>query len=371
MLDRQKLNPKQQAFLDDLPNMPERGVGELHHDIMGRCNRGINAGFTADQLYEILEPMRPWRPNELESTIQKAADEAGEWQAGETFTGGKVRKQKRVRQHKSEAAVAGDILAKDQARAAKIREALIQSVGGALDPFGPEVRAASNLPSSITSPEDGMEGIAGLESLLRFLKVAYLPDDKLFVGYKKNGHNQQRKHIKPAGEWAEMISNKLADIKSEPRIEIQWQLLMDLAWAYPAFCINPLTGEEDKAGSFRSMACVKEFRYVLVEADKLKLNQQIPLLAALELPIAALTYSGNESVHALVRVDKIPGVGPIHDLAEWKAKINPLFAQLAPLGFDGTTKDANRLSRVPGIWRFDTDKFQQLLFLNPDGSFHV
>ena len=58
MLDLQKLNPKQQAFLDDLPNMPQRGEG-LHYDIMGRCNRGIRAGFTADQLYEILEPLRP------------------------------------------------------------------------------------------------------------------------------------------------------------------------------------------------------------------------------------------------------------------------------------------------------------------------
>ena len=111
MLDRQKLNPKQRAFLDDLPNMPERGVGKLHRDIMGRCNRGINAGFTADQLYEILEPLRPWHPNELESTIQKAAEEASDWQGGERSCGTRTKgKPKRAWNRKTEADVAGQIL---------------------------------------------------------------------------------------------------------------------------------------------------------------------------------------------------------------------------------------------------------------------
>ena len=66
-------------FLAALENMPERGEGRLHNYTMGLCNKGINAGLTADQLYDILEPLRPWRPNELESTIQKAEEEAHEW----------------------------------------------------------------------------------------------------------------------------------------------------------------------------------------------------------------------------------------------------------------------------------------------------
>ena len=366
-----RLTQKQKDFLDDLPNMPERGVGELHHDIMGRCNRGINAGFTADQLYEILEPMRPWRPNELESTIQKAAEKPSDWQGGrlsDTRTNGNP---KRTKNRKTEADVAGEMLTGAPERAAKIREALIQSVGGAIDPFGPEVRAASNPPPDIIPAVDGMIGSEFASGMIRFLQVAYRPDDLLFIGYKKSGHEQQREHIKPAGEWAEIFSNKLADIRSESRPATQRRLLTNLGYSHPAICVNPLTGEPDKDGSYRSMACVIKFRYVLVEADKLDLNQQIPLLAALRLPVVAMTWSGNDSVHALIRVDKIPGVGPIHDLTEWKAKINPLFAQLAPLGFDGATKDPNRLSRFPGIWRPDTNKFQQLLFLNPKGGIYV
>ena len=371
MLDRQKLNPKQRAFLDDLPNMPERGVGKLHRDIMGRCNRGINAGFTADQLYEILEPMRPWRPNELESTIKKAADEAGDWLTGGTFTGEKARKQKRVRQHKSEASAAGDILTQDPERAAKIRESLIQSVGGELDPFGPVVRTASNLPSSITAHEEGMAGVAGLESLILFLKAAYRPDDRLFIGSKYLGHDEQPDYIKTVEDWCQDFSDVLARIKNAPSNERRNLQLASFWYRYPAFCINPLTGEADEDGSFRSMACIKEFRYTLFEADDIILEQQIPLILALELPVVSLIFSGHESIHALTRVDLLPGVGPIRDLSEWKAKIPVIFSQLAALGFVPSTKDPNRLSRIPGIWRPDARNFQQLLFLNTKGVFHV
>ena len=70
-----RLTQKQKEFFASLENLPERGDG-LHDYTMGLCNKGINAEYTADQLYEILEPLRPLHPNELESTIRKAADEA-------------------------------------------------------------------------------------------------------------------------------------------------------------------------------------------------------------------------------------------------------------------------------------------------------
>ena len=153
-----RLTQKQKDFLDDLPNMPERGVGELHHDIMGRCNRGINAGFTADELYNILEPLRPWRPNELESTIQKAAEEALDWQGNERSGTRTKGKSKRTWNRKTEADVLGQMLTGAPERAARIREALIQSVGGEIDPFGPEVRAASNPPPQLITPVKCLSG---------------------------------------------------------------------------------------------------------------------------------------------------------------------------------------------------------------------
>jgi hypothetical protein len=283
-----RLTQKQKEFFASLEKLPERGDG-LHDYTMGLCNKGINAGYTADHLYEILEPLRPWHPNELESTIQKAADEAGEWQTGGTFTGGKDRKQKRVRQHKSEASAAGDILTKDPDRAAKIREALIQSAGGVLDPFGPEVRAASNPPPQLITPVKCLSGSEHANEMIQFLQVAYRPDDLLYIGNKYEKGDKQRAHIKSVANWIDFFSDKLDTISHKPLPGTRMRLLMNLGYCYLQFCINPLTGEANEKGSFRSMGCVKEFRYVLVEADKLKLNQQIPLLAALELPIVALT----------------------------------------------------------------------------------
>ena len=84
-----------------------------------------------------------------------------------------------------------------------------------------------------------------------------------------------------------------------------------------------------------------------------------------------MTFSGGKSIHALAKVDSILGVGAIKDLTEWKQRIGDIFRLLVPLGFDGATKDPVRLIRLPGSWRFDKQKVQQLLYLNPNGGFHV
>ena len=358
-------------FLAALENLPERGEGRLHNYTMGLCNKGIKAGLTADQLYDMLEPLRPWRPNELESTIQKAEEEASDWSPDDSQDAHMSSTTKRARRCDPDAAAVGKILTEDPERAARIRESLIQAAGGELDPFGPEVCAASNPPPELTTPVNNLTGSEYASGMIQFLQVAYRPDDLLYIGRKKDDHERQKAHIKPAGEWIEFFSNKLATVKEKSVLGTKMRMLIGLGYSHPVICINPLTGEPDEDGSYRSMACVKEFRYVLVEADKLELNQQIPLLAGLGLPVVAMTFSGSRSIHGLVRVEDIPGIGPIHDLADWRTKMKGLFAQLTPLGFDGATKDPVRLSRLPGIWRPDKRRFQRLLFLNPNGGFHV
>lgn len=358
-------------FLVALENMPERGEGRLHNYTMGLCNKGIKAGYTADQLYDILEPLRPWRPNELESTIQKAEEEASDWKGDESCGAHISNTMKRAQRCNPEAAAVGKILTEDPERAVKICASLIQAGGGEIDPFGPEVHAASNPMPDIIPPVEHLAESEFAGGMLSFLRVAYRPDDLLYVGSKYEKGDAQRDHIKPAGEWIDFFSNELASVKNKPRPGTKVRMLMNLGYKYSAFCINPLTGEPDEKGSYRSMKCIKEFRYVLLESDDLDLKLQIPLLAGLKMPVVAMTFSGNESIHALTKVDAIPGVGPIHDLAEWKTKMKGLFAQLTPLGFDGATKDPGRPSRFPGIWRPDSRRFQRLLFLNPNGGFHV
>ena len=48
---------------------------------------------------------------------------------------------------------------------------------------------------------------------------------------------------------------------------------------------------------------VTSYRYTLIESDKMSVSKQIAMIRALELPVAALVYSGGKSVHAIVRVD--------------------------------------------------------------------
>ena len=357
-------------FLAALENLPERGEG-LHDYTMGLCNKGINAGYTADQLYDILEPLRPWNPNELESTIQKAEEEAPDWSPDDSQDTNRPNTMKRSRPCDPEAAAVGKILTENPERAAKIRASLILAGGGEIDPFGPEVRAASNPQPDIIQPMGLLPGSEFAGGMLSFLRVAYRPDDLLYIGSKYEKGDAQRAHIKPAGEWIEFFADKLAVIKDKALPVVQKRKLVDLGFFHSVFCVNPLTGAPDEKGSFRSSGCVKEFRYLLLESDELPLNQQIPLLAGLGLPVVAMTFSGSRSIHALARADAIPGIGTINDLAEWKTKMKGLFAQLVPLGFDGATKDPVRLSRFPGSWRSDKNRFQQLLFLNENGGFHA
>lgn len=370
MLNLLKTN-KKQVFLENLKDMPQRGEG-LHVYTMGLCNRGINVGFSGEELYDILEPLRPWHPGELEATIRKAEEEAADWQPGDEggeFGSDKQRYSRAVCM--SPLAAAGKILEEDPVRAERLKENLIQAGGGEMDPFGPEIRAASNPQPDIIPAVEGMAGSEFASGMLSFLRSVYRPDDLLYIGNRYESGEKQREHIKSAANWIDFFADRLDDIARKPLAATRRRYLIGLGYRYSSICVNPLTGEVDEKGSFRSSGCVKEFRHLLLESDGLPLNQQIPLLAGLGLPVVAMTFSGSRSIHGLIRVEDIPGVGAIKDLSEWKQKIGDIFRLLVPLGVDGATKDPVRLSRLPGSWRLDKHKFQQLLYLNQNGGFHV
>ena len=369
MYNLQKLN-KKLRFRTALNDLPERGEG-LHGAILGVCNLGVQAGMSEDELYEEISAMdRDFKPHEIEDAIQKAMDNE-EWEpedgGGSSASGTGYSRSACV----SPLAAAGKLLADDPVRAATLKERLIQAGGGEMNPFGPEVRAASNPPPPIVPAIAHLAGSEFCSGMLCLLNAAYRPDDILYIGSRYESKERQREHIKPVANWIDFFSDRFDSIRRHPSPGAQIRQLMNLGISHSSFCINPLTGEADENGSFRSSGCVKEFRYLLFESDSNPLNQQIPLLAGLDLPVVAMTFSGSKSIHGLVRVDKIPGIGAINDLQEWKHKIGDLFSLLVPLGFDGATKDPVRLSRLPGSWRPDRQKFQQLLFLNQDGDLHV
>ena len=368
MYNQQKLN-KKLRFRTVLNDLPERGEG-LHGAILGVCNLGVQAGMSEDELYEEVSAMdRDFKPHEIEDAIQKAMDNE-EWEpedGGNTSASGTRYSRAACM---SPLAAAGKLLAEDLVRAAKLKECLIQAGGGEMDPFGPEVRAASNPLPPIVPAIEHLAGSEFCSGMLSLLNVAYRPDDILYIGSRYESKEKQREHVRSVENWIDFFSDKFDSIRRKPFPGTRMRQLMSLGAFHSSFCVNPLTGEADENGSFRTSRCVKEFRYLLLESDDNPLNQQIPLLAGLDFPVVAMTFSGSKSIHGLVRVDKIPGIGEINSLQEWKKKVGDLFHFLVPLGFDGATKDPVRLSRLPGSWRQDKQKFQQLLFLNPDGGFN-
>lgn len=103
---------------------------------------------------------------------------------------------------------------------------------------------------------------------------------------------------------------------------------------------NPLDGKGIKNEN------VTDYRYALIESDDMALERQNALLRELELPIAALIYSGNKSLHAVVRVDAA-------DYEEYKARVNYLYkvCQGNGLNIDTQNRNPSRMTRMPGVRR--------------------
>lgn len=110
-------------------------------------------------------------------------------------------------------------------------------------------------------------------------------------------------------------------------------------------------------GTGRKDANITAYRYALVECDNMELGKQQAIIKQLELPCAALVYSGSKSVHAIVKVDA-------PDYAEYRRRVDYLYSacQKNGLTIDQQNRNPSRLSRMPGIPR--GDKRQVLLETN-------
>ena len=356
MIDLLRRN-QERRFREALNRLPQRGEG-LHSALLGVCNMGVAAGIKEDVLIETISALdREFKENEIEEAVAKALDDATQ----ATNLKAKLKMPAPVKK----AAKAGKLLLDDPERTARLQASLIEAGGGEVDPFGPDLRAASNPPPDLIPAIPGMEGSECLGGLFTFLRVAFRADDNIYIGTGREGKHRQRSHIKTRENWLDFFSTILDRVKHASSQAEQQQILIALGYDYPLFCVNPLTGEPNEKNSFRSDDNVKEYRYVLLESDKLPLGQQVALIRGLELPVVAMTFSGNQSIHVLVRVDALPGVGLIKDKSDWDRAIkNGIFPQLVPLGFDPATKNPARLGRMPGLRRPDKDEFQRLLYLN-------
>ena len=105
-------------------------------------------------------------------------------------------------------------------------------------------------------------------------------------------------------------------------------------------CFNPVDG------TGRKDANVTSYRYALVECDNMEPGKQLAAIHQMELPCAALVYSGGKSIHAIVRINA-------PDYAEYRKRVDHLYAtcQKNGLTLDQQNRNPSRLSRMPGILR--------------------
>lgn len=173
----------------------------------------------------------------------------------------------------------------------------------------------------------------------------YRPDDYLFIG----DHTEPGvigRTIRPALDWLNALWN------GEP--------------AGPFIIPNVLTGKsakrKDGKETLRGDGNVKEFRFAVVEFDDIPREDQIAFWSVAKLPVAALIDSGGKSIHAWLNVHQLASVASLDD---WDSVIKGRLYQrmLVPLGVDPACSNPARLSRLPGHYRAEKERYQRVLWL--------
>ena len=343
-----------------LAEIPAPGTG-CHPFLLGVATLAIRAGRRDEQALEeiraaIPEGDRLVDDQEIIEAIERAHQDTTAFAHGRASRGRITPRRRTVSEIRA-------AVVEDETNAEKLRRAVIEAGGGELDLFELDVWERSPIPIEPYSKEFPYAG--GMLPLLRHL---YSPEDRLLIG-PANVKAQPGKTIRTAAEWAAFFENELAWISEQPQgcRQIAFQRLGE---RYPLVTPNPLTGlegEKKEGGlSFRADSCVREYRFIIVEFDHLKLSEQLEILRGLcrlDAKIAAIIYSGGKSFHAWLRCEGVTTA------EEWQAQVKDgLFSVLTKLGADPACKNPSHLSRLPGVLRSDSGEFQQLLYLAPEGG---
>ena len=187
------------------------------------------------------------------------------------------------------------------------------------------------------------------EDLIKYLNLLFKPDD--IVGYVTGDvWLNDGKYSPSKGVYTQTAGDLIESLRKHPE-DISWTVgdWKEEAGAWIRF--NPLDGKGVKNEN------VTAFRFALVESDTLPIQEQDALYRKLELPIAALVYSGGKSLHAIVRVDA-------KDIDEYNERVNFLydFLQNQGMEIDKQNRNPSRLSRMPGVTR--NGKMQYLAATN-------
>jgi hypothetical protein len=202
--------------------------------------------------------------------------------------------------------------------------------------------APSASPSGITSPVSPPAGPSGItlpvpiaDGFITFLETAFSPNE--FVALSEAVWNGK---------------DKFEPRKGETRKRDQWindcrngTLPKSFLNGNGCFVrINPMR----ENGS--SDADVMKLRFCLIEFDEIPLEVQFELLLKSNLPIRTLTFSGDRSLHALVRINAATR-------AEYEQRRDRVLKLLADYQVCLGNKSPSHYSRMPGLDRILFDKY--------------
>ncbi len=153
------------------------------------------------------------------------------------------------------------------------------------------------------------------------------------------------KHLPTKGNWDRTAGELIQDLnKANGDLGSVFGDYNPEAGAWIRF--NPLDGQGVKNDN------VTDYRYALVESDSMDLEKQNAILRELELPIAALVYSGKKSIHGIVKVEA-------SNYEEYRKRVDYLYdvCRKNGLDIDNQNRNPSRLSRMPGIERNGRKQF--------------
>lgn len=189
--------------------------------------------------------------------------------------------------------------------------------------------------AEIVAPDDSWDPVRELSTYLSTLFEA-----TEYVGYvTESWQNEDGKHLPKKGSYSRTAGQLLQELAGchgdigavlgdyNPEVG---------AWIR----FNPLDGRGVRDEN------VTSFRYALIESDTISIERQAAIYAELELPVAALVYSGKKSLHAIVRVGAT-------SKEEYRDRVNFLHnvCKKNGLEIDTQNKNPSRLSRLPGVMR--------------------
>lgn len=181
------------------------------------------------------------------------------------------------------------------------------------------------------------------QDIVTYLTTLFEPEE--YVGYVVNTFAlPDGKQSPTMGNYSRTVQQILDSINGTTQLENVFGTFNKEMGAWIRF--NPIDGKGVKNDN------VTAFRYMLLESDNMSLGKQKAILEQLELPIAAMVFSGGKSIHAIVKVDA-------YSYEEYRKRVDFIYSIAQKNGFKPDKKNRNpsRLSRMPGVMRGGNPQF--------------